>query len=207
MTEAREPQTSGLQLPTDVGVPQTVANEIANEWDTLPYVDARLREAGMSAAKEPNLAWEPVTAAQLLSPDITSFTTIFASQLHWYNHVVRVVADIRAELLQVENQMSDIERVKRGEFRAINESRKKVDRMSAQEMADNVDGDETYRILKVRKQELSQMKLKADAWAEELDRSYKTVSRQIENRKAENQAGNREANMPGHARGRWETGR
>jgi hypothetical protein len=198
----REPQT-GLRLPSDVGVSQKTADAVASEWDTLPYVDSRLKGSGMQENKEPDIEYVPITAAQLLVPEVSAYTTMYASHLRWYNYVVRLLADVRAELLQVENQKGDIERVKRGYFRTVNEGRKKTDRMSAQEMADIIEDDPTYHILKIREQELSQLKLKVDAWAEEMDRNLKTVSRQIENRRAEAQGGQREGNMPGHAAGRW----
>jgi hypothetical protein len=202
MTNTRAPQT-GLQLPKDVGVSQTTADAVANEWDTLPYVDERLKGQGMRPNIEPDVQYIPVTAEQLMVPDVKMYTTTYASHLRWYNYVVRLLADVRAELLQVENQKGDIERVKRSHFRTVNEGRKKTDRMSVQEMADVIEDDPTYHILKIRQQELEQLKLKVTAWSEEMDRNLKTISRQIENRRAEVQGGNRENNMPGHAGGRW----
>lgn len=203
MTNTRAPQT-GLQLPKDVGVSQTTADAVAAEWDTLPYVDSRLKDSGMQPNKEPDIEYLPVTAEQLMVPDVKQYTATYASHLRWYNYVVRMLADIRAELLQVQNQKGDIERVKRAGFRVINEGRKKTDRMSVQEMADIIEEDPTYHILKIREQELEQLKLKVTAWSEEMDRNLKTVSRQIENRRTEVQGGNRENNMPGAGRGRWE---
>jgi hypothetical protein len=158
----------------------------------------------MQENKEPDIEYLPVTADQLTSPDWKAYTTTYTSHLRWYNYVVRMLAEIRAELLQVKNQKGDIERVKRAGFRVVNEGRKKTDRMSAQEMADIIEEDPTYHILKIREQELDQLKLKVDAWSEEMDRNLKTVSRQIENRRTESQGGNRENNMPGAGRGRWE---
>jgi hypothetical protein len=199
---ARVPQT-GLRLPTDVGVSQATADAVANEWDTLPYVDQRLKDSGMQINREPDIEYLPVTADQLLVPEVKAYTTTYASHLRWYNYVVRLLADIRAELLQVENQKGDIERVKRAGFRIINEGRKKTDRMSAQEMADVIEEDPIYHTLRIREQELNQLELKVRAWSEEMDRNLKTISRQIENRRTEAQSGERESHMPGHASGRW----
>jgi hypothetical protein len=202
MSNTRAPQT-GLHLPGDVGVGQQAADAIAGEWDTLPYVDLRLKGMGIHPNPEPNIAYIPVTAEQLLVPDAKSYTTMFASHLRWYNYVVRLVADIRAELLQVENEMGDIARLKREGFRKIDEGKKKTERMGAQEMTDTIASDPTYHALAIRQQELQQLKYKTDAWCEEMERNLKTISRQIENRKAEAQGGAREAHMPGHASGRW----
>lgn len=202
----RAPQTGGLQLPKDVGVSQTEADAIANEWNTLPSVDAMLHARGIHPNVEPAIAYAPVTVAQLLAADTASYTTLFACQLNWYNYVVRILADVRAELLQVEGQMGDIERKKRTHFRELNQGLPKAERMGATEMEDAIGIDPVWHTLSLHKQELMQAKLKIDAWSDGLERNWKTVSRQIENRRAEGQAGDRSAHMPAHAAGRW-TGR
>jgi hypothetical protein len=200
----RAPQTGGLQLPSDVGIGQQDASAIANEWDTLPYVDARLRSAGMQSNPEPDVAYRPVTAEQLLVPDPKAYATMHSAQSRWFNYVTRIIADIRAELLQVENEMNDIARTKRGHFRSLEEGKKKSARMSAQEMLDNIAGDPTYHTRAIRQQELQQLELKAKAWAAEMESNVKIISRQIENRKLEAQNGNRENNIPGYGGNRWQ---
>jgi hypothetical protein len=199
----RTPQTGGLQLPTDVGVSATDAASIANAWNTMPLVDARLQAAGICPNIEPDIVYMPVTVDQLLAVDLKSYTVTFTTQLRWYNYVVRLLADIRAELLQVDSQIADIARKKRGEFRELNKVVSKADRKSVAEMEDATWQDPVYRTLSIMQQELTQAKLKVEAWGNEMERNLKTVSRQIENRKTEGQGGSREANMPGHAAGRW----
>ena len=76
--------------------------------------------------------------------------------------------------------------------------------MTASEMEDLILQDPHYRDLKLQEQQLEQQRIKLDAWCESLDRNLKTVSRQIENRKAEGVSGTREGNMSAHAAGRWE---
>jgi hypothetical protein len=200
----RAPQTGGLRLPGDIGIGQQDAEHIAGERDTLPYVDARLKMSGMQISQEPNIEYLPITAEQLLVPDAKSYITTHTAHLRWYNHIVRILADVRAELLQVENEMGDIGRKKREHFRGLDAGKKKSDRMTAQMMTDIIESDPTYHVLAIRQQELQQLKFKIDAWAEEVENNLKVISRQVETRKIESEAGNRSANMPGHARGRWE---
>jgi hypothetical protein len=203
----REPHTGALHLPKDIGLAQSTAQAIENQWNTITTVDARLKAQGIHANDTPNIECPPVTTEALVTTDIKEYTTVFSQQLRWYNYVTRLVADVRAILLQVSNEMDAIEAAKRIHFRQVNEGKAKSDKMSAGEMEDLILQDPHYRDLKLQKQELEQQRIKLDAWCESLDRNLKTVSRQIENRKAEANGGNREANMPGHASGRWEPGR
>lgn len=202
----RTPQTGGLQLPNDVGVSETDAAAIANAWNTIPFVDAKLRAQGIHPNVEPDIAYLPVTADQLLAPDIKSYTITFTMQLRWYNYVVRLLAEIRSELLQVNNQMKEIARKKRVDFRELNTTLPKAARMTATEMDDMTGGDPTYRSLGILRQELMQLDMKAAAWCEETENNRNTVSRQIANRQAEGKGGGMEANMPARAAGTW-TGR
>ncbi len=202
----RTPHTGGLHLPIDVGVSQDTAATVANEWDTLSHVNAHLAARGMQPNTEPEITYAPLTAAQLLTPDMKEYTTTFACHLRWYNYAVRLLAEIRAELLGVSNQMKDIARIKRTDLRKLEAEKKKSERMSAQEVEDATEADPIYHALKLRWQWLEQSRIKVDAWSSEMDENRQVVSRQIENRKTEDQAGNRASNMPRHAAGTW-TGR
>lgn len=193
MSNTRTPQTGGLHLPPDVGLGQQAAAAIANEWDTIAGVDERLRQQGFHANPEPDVVCPIVTTEALVNPDIKEFTTTFAAQLRWYNYVTRLHADVRAQLLQVTNEMDDITAKRRAYFR---EAGKK---MNAAEMEDRIRLDPRMHELTVLKQQLDQHRIKLDAWSDTLERNLKTVSRQIENRKTESSGGNREGNMPAHA--------
>lgn len=207
MTE-RNPYTGGLglQLPPqkDVGISESEAQAAENAWSTIERVRARMDARGLLENPEPRVECPVVTAEALLTTDIREYTTVFAAQLRWYNYTVQLLADVRAVLLEVENAMEDIATSQRQNFRRMNDGKKKTDKIPLNEMNDLIEQDPVYKTLKLQKQELTQEKLILEAKAETLERSLKTVSRQIENRKAEGAGGNREGNMQGHASGRWE---
>jgi hypothetical protein len=200
----REPQTGGLQLPKDIGISDTEVQVIAGRWNTVGDVDARLKRFGIHENQEPDVVCPIVTAEELVNPDLQRYTIVYAAQLRWYNYAVRLHADIKAALLGVQNEMSDIESAKRIHFRQRDEGKKDKDKMSATEMKDLINMDPVYRELRVQEQHFSQQNLKMSAWVESLDRNLKVVSRQIENRKAEAAGGMREGNMPGATIGTWE---
>lgn len=199
----RQPVSGGLHIPKDVGVAESAAAQYQAEWNTIDRVNAQLAKWGIHENEEPQLVCPKITPALLMTSDVTEFSSLFASQLRWFNYASRLLADIRAGGLQVKNQMEDIAVATRTALRKTNEGLPKVDRMSVGEINDAVENDPSYRALKVQHQEIEQFRIKLDAWSEELDRNLKTVSRQIENRRAESESGRREANMPGDSRGAW----
>jgi hypothetical protein len=211
-TNTRQPQTGpqepagGLNLPKDVGVGAAAAYAIGTEWNTIAAVDALLLKRGIHDNPEPDVSCPVVTAEILTDPDVTKYSYVYASQLRWYNYVTRLMADIRAVILQVKNGMDDIETSKRGHFRQLNAGQDKPNRLDKSEMEDLIQQEPYYRDLKKQLQILEQQRIKVDAWAESLDRNLKTISRQIENRRTENNGGNREGNMPGAAIGAWQRG-
>jgi hypothetical protein len=201
----RDPQTGQLHLPKDIGVATSTVREIETRWNTISKVDEWLQQHGFAHNPVPEVVCPIVSAEALMNPDVQQFTVVFSAQLRWYNYVTRLHADVRAVLLQVENEMSDIETAKRIHFRQRDEGKKDKDKMAATEMKDLISQDPHYRELRLLQQELQQQNIKLAAWCESLDRNLKTVSRQIENRRAESQNAQREANMPGHSQGRWES--
>lgn len=207
----RDPQTGGgfgLQLPPekDLGIAQSTVRAAENAWSTIEKVRARMDAFGLSDNPEPRVECPVVTAEALLSPDYKAYSTVFAAQLQWYNYTVRLLADVRAVLLEVDNAMTDIASSQRQQFRKLNERAAKADKIPVNEMDDRIEQDPAYKTLKLQKQQLDQERILLDAKADTLERNLKTVSRQIENRKVESGAGNRDANMPGAASGRWEQG-
>lgn len=204
----REPQTGGLQLPDqkNLGISASEARATENAWSTIDKVRARMTAFGIADNPEPRVECPVVDAEALLTNDYKAYTTVFAAQLQWYNYTVRLLADVRAVLLEVDNAMDDLASAQRQRFRKINESAAKADKVPVNEMNDLIEQDPTYRTLKLQKQQLDQERILLDAKSDTLERNLKTVSRQIENRKAEAAGGNREGNMPGHAQGTWERG-
>lgn len=205
---AREPSTSGgsLHLPKDIGVATSTASTIENWWNTIEAVNKRLALAGIHPNIEPDIVCPEITAEILLTDDVRVYTTAYSAQNRWNNYVTRLHGDVRAVLLQVENEMTDIAAAKRNYFRTTYTGKEK---MSVLEMEDAISQDPHYRELRLMKQQLDQQRIKLDTWLEGLVNNTKIVSRQIELRKTEYGNGNREGNMPEAASGRpdrWERG-
>ncbi len=200
---ARDPQTGtpSLHLPQDVGIGEQATLAVTNRWNTLPKVDAELARRGMPTNNEPDIQWRPITVELLLTTKVEDFTTLFAQQLRWKNYVTRLLADARAKLLELKNQMDNIEMDKKAFARKYNATAAKSDKLSTGDIELMVYEEPAYRELKLEQQEQEQLRMKLEAWSEELEFGFKMVSRQIENRRADGVAGTREGNMPAHASG------
>jgi len=209
-TPPRIPRTpvlgGSLKLPPvkTLMIGETSVVKAAERWNTLPQVEADLKAKGIPEIVAPDVEYKPVTKEQLLSADISEYTAMYVNQLRWFNYANRVLADCKAELLQVTNQINDLEAEVKKKLRELKTEGKKLGVVEIKEQAEN---DEGTLDLRQRKQYLEQSKLKLEAWVEECDESKKVVSRQIELRREEGQGGRREGNLTagnhGPPRGEW----
>lgn len=195
----RQPATSGLVIPTDLGISPKEEVKISHRWETLEGVVDTLNKWGFSEAKDPKVEYPRITAELLLTPDIQQYTILYAAQLHWYNYANVLRARVTAEMLQLENEMDDIGAAIRKELRETNKALGKKDGLSTSAIDDEVTTNGRYRELRIRAQELMQFKLELGARVEELESGMKVISRQVEIRKEEAKAGTNVQNMPGRS--------
>jgi len=215
----RTPVTGGgLNLPTSLGMSPKEEDAVAHRWDTLEGVVDNIGSWGFGEAVGPNVECPMVTADMLLTPDVKQYTTLFTSLLHWFNYANKLKARVMAELLQLENEMSDIAAETRKRLRRENEQRgndtdvrgKKVKvngKLTALDIDDEIETNLRHRELKIRAQAVKQTKYELDARCEELERSLRVVSRNIEMRKEELGDGRKAENMPGRINQRDRFGR
>lgn len=192
----------GLAVPNALGMSEKEETVVAHRWDTLDRVIGALDSWGFKEATTPQVEIPQITADMLLAPDPKEFTTMFASLLHWYNYSNKLKARIVSELLQIENEMDDIGAETRKRLRRENESRKKA--LGVRDIEDEIETNLRHRELKIRAQEVKQLKYAMDAQCEELERSLRVVSRVVEMRKEEMGQGRTGENMPGRTNGRQE---
>jgi hypothetical protein len=190
----------GLHIPERMGMSTREEEAASTRWDTVVRVVDAVNNWGFSDAQSPKVEMPVVTADMLLTPDVNSYTTMYASVLQWFNYSNKLKARIIVELLGLENEMEDIEAETRKRLRRENEQRPKEDKLTAQAINDEIVTAPRYRELKIRAQEVKQLKIEMDARCEELERTLRVVSRNIEVRKEEMGAGRTEGNMPGRTR-------
>jgi len=203
------PKGGGLSIPASLGMSPGEEKAATHRWSTLEHVVDSLNSWGFGDATQPSVECPAITPELLLTPDIQQHTVVFAGQLRWHNYAVTLDARIRGEMLQIKNEMEDIEAETRKRLRKENEGRGRGEKLTELGINDEVQTTPRYRELKIRLQELQQMKYELDARITELEQNLKVVSRQIELRKEEAQSGDREQNMP-HAikrQGPWSPNR
>ena len=190
-------EAGGLHIPVAIGTPASVATAVESRWSsTIERVNARMKSRGFYDLPTPQIACPDVTAEALLTNDINQYTVTYEGQLRWFNYAVVLLASCKATLLGVDNEMEDIAAKTRIKLREFNKGARKEDKVGTQEMADMIDQDPVYNDLKLQQQELTQNKLLLQARYEMLELCLKVVSRQVEIRKAEGQAGSRGQNLP-----------
>jgi len=190
----------GLRLPVSMGMSPKEEEAVSNRWDTLETVIETLSTWGFREAISPNIEYPSLTADMLLTQDVKMYTTMYTSFLRWFNYSNKMKARVIAELLQLENEMGDIGAETRKRLRRENEARKKP--LTAKDIDDEIDTNLRHRELHIRAQAVKQMKIEMDAQCEELERSLRVISRNIEVRKEELGDGRKAENMPSRVNGR-----
>lgn len=195
------PVSGGLTIPRNVGAGETLVRKTSERWDTLQKVEEHLRELKIPDLKEPSVDLPQVTAEMLLTPDIKEYTVMFANTRVWYGYTSRLVARTNAALLEVTNQLANLEAELRKKIREQSKGLPKADRLSNEQVADEVTTEPHWQELKLREQTLKQYKLELTAYFDDVDRQLALISRQVEVRKEDNRGGRNEQNMPGRERG------
>ena len=195
------PVNGGLVISQNVGAGETLVRGTKARWDTLEAVEAHLRELKVPDLKEPTVEPPDVTAEHLLTPDTKEYTVMFANTRIWYGYSTRLLARTNAALLEVGNQLTNLEAALRKKLREPEKGTKKGERMSAEQIGDEVSTDPDWQELKLREQKLKQYKLELSAWNDDLDRQLRLVSRQVEVRREDFQGGRNEQNMAGRQKG------
>lgn len=204
----RTPVTGGgLSLPSVLGISPAEETAATHRWNTLERVVDTLNNWGFDEATSPKVECPVITPELLLTPDPKQYTAMFTSFLHWFNYANKIKARVVAELLQLENEMEDIAAETRKRLRRENEARPKKDQLNTQSIEDEIYTNLRYRELKIRAQEMEQMKTEMNARCEELERSLRVISRNIEMRKEEMGDGRQAENMPGRINSRDRFGR
>jgi hypothetical protein len=198
------PVNGGLVIESNVGAGETLLKKTQARWDTLDDVEAHLKALKLPELKEPTVAPPEVTAEHLLTPDTKEYTVMFANTRIWYGYATRLLARTNAALLEVGNQLGNLEAALRKKLRQGQRGAAKADKLSAEQIADEVTTDPDWQDLKLREQKLKQYKLEIAAWFDDLDRQLRLVSRQVEIRREDAHGGRNEANMPGREKGTFE---
>lgn len=182
----------GLRVPRTHGVGDQEGTAIHNRWDTFDRIKKGFEDLGFGPKSEPEFACPILTADKLTTPDSRSYTETYVELLAWWGYAAEKLSSVKAEVLQVANEMDYIEATTRIRMRATPSKKP-----SKEEVDDQMSLDPRHTELKLRRQELIQMKELLDVRTEEIERSLRVVSRQVEIRRMDLEQHSVSSNMPG----------
>jgi len=168
--------------------------QLEQEWSTFPKVEAMVLEAGFMDDNKPNYPCPRIVDSSLTTMSNREFSTIYYQLLAWRNYISPILARVKCRLLEVQNQMNRTASTIR---KGIRDSKIK---MTKEEREDAVQADPYYTSLSLVSQELEQQKLMLVAFEENIGRSLRVISRQVEIRKSEIEQSRMEGNLPGRGR-------
>lgn len=185
MENKRNPAApTGLQLPVGVGIAESEQKKLHHEYDTFDKIDSDLAMMGFIAPPLPEFECPAITEEILTTPDSKAYTTTYAQQLAWFNYSSQILSRIRAQLVQVTNEMEMIASKTRIDIKArIKASDEK--KLSLPDIQDIINTDARYSELNLEHQKLLQSRILMDTIVEGIERGLKVISRQVEIRKIE----------------------
>jgi hypothetical protein len=186
----RKPVT-GLQIPD---IPPPEQESLHKKWDTINLVEGELAMKGFIPMDTPQYQCPQITEDLLTTANNEQYTQTYAQQLAWFNYSAQVLAGVTSHLLQYENEMEMIESKMRVAFRNGIRAGER-DKMTKEEMQDEINLDVRYQELKHTAQMLKQKKTQLQAFVDGIERGLRVISRQVEIKKLE--AEQNKTNIPG----------
>jgi hypothetical protein len=191
----------GLRAPRVSGVGEKEGQDIHNRWQTYQEVKKYIEnDLGFAPAAEPEFPCPQLTTDKLTTPDSKSYTETYAELLAWWQYASEKLAHVKAELLEVEDEMDDITVITRKRIRKEDKNKKKDQRLSLADISDTIESDIRFIELKQRKQTLAQFKEILGTRTVSIERSLKVISRQVEIRKLDFDQSQVASGMPGRGR-------
>jgi hypothetical protein len=190
--------TTGLSLPTLMGVGHTQEEDIHETWSTFDEMELQLARQGIEPVMQPECEVPRITARLLTDVDNREFSQIFANFGEWYGYVTNLYGRIQAKIVEIDNELHDLEVQNRkymlDTWRASGGDKK--DKPTIQEMSDFNDLHPRVRELKHEWQQWEQQRLILSPRKDQLYRDMKIISRQVEIRGQELERNRMGGNMP-----------
>jgi hypothetical protein len=178
-------QSAGLFLPDAVGPGQTKEEFIHSKWDTFDEMELILAQAGFAPVEKPIFSQPRLTTEVLTTPDSHRYSEIYLQIEAWHNYAYNYKSRLQALQVGFENEMNEIERDVRTTAMAATRAKK----LSAIALKDTVEANPRYGELKIEHQKLEQQRLLMQSHVDSLERDLKLVSRQVEIRRQDIDAG------------------
>lgn len=161
-----------------------------NQWDTMPWVEDRLTELGIPPAREPEYECPVIMPGTLATIRNEEYTSTYEKILGWYGYLTEKTAYAKSMVLQSKNEMTYIELTLK---QVLLEQKPKP---SKDKIEIRIAEDPRYAQLQLICQKWEQLRDMLQARLETVEANLKTVSRQIEIRKLEQERGRTQNNMP-----------
>lgn len=192
----RTPSTGGgLQAPKSLGISMTELDRIVEKFHTQPSVEEDLKKMGITNPPQPQFELQQITAEMLSTVDDVAFTAMYSQQLAWQNYVSPVLAKVTASLLQEETKLKLIGAAIKKHIREQNLLREKKDKLTEDDIENEILTDPVYQETLLEAQRHKQMKLSLEVAEQIAGRNLRVISRQVEIRKEAFEAHQREGNM------------
>lgn len=184
-------------LPIGAGEEKTTA--IRQHWDTIAGVESEIAEKGLADHARPNEVCPELTAAILTGPDSKQYTEVYVLLNSWFSYMGELLAQVKARVVQYQNMQSILEAQTRKAAKEIATSAG-VKKPSEAELNERLLLNPEYLEVTHELQKYQQAKIVLDAKVDNIERSLRLISRQVEIRRQDIEQQRTGAGLPGRNR-------
>lgn len=181
------------RLPIGVGAEQ--ASEIQQQWDTADESEGEVIGFGLVDHPIPPFKCPELDVDTLTTLDSRMYTEAYVQLLAWFAYASELLAKVQARVLQYDQMQDILTAQTRTRQREI--SRATPGRVTAEELRDQLLTNPEYQDITLQLQRFKQRKMLLDAKVENIERSLRVISRQVEIRKLDIEQTKTAHNMPG----------
>lgn len=189
-------QTGGLRLPDAVGPGEQDLGAISRIWDTFDEMELEVTKMGFPPVPKPAYQCPELTADMLTTASAADYTSTYQRMESWHNYAHNTLARIKALQLGIANEMNKLGRLVRDGAPKDDKGKK----LPAGTLTDMVENHPRYEELKLLDQEWEQKKIMLQSHVVRLEKDLKLMSRQVEIRRQDTEAGTQGSRTYGNRR-------
>lgn len=177
----------GLILPATVGPSEAVQAQIRERWDTFDMNELEMSRLGFHPREKPALNNPDVTPDVLNDPNSRSYNDVFAMKQAWLTYATNIANRIKAYHLGIMREMNELEKIIRISVIQATPPNKK--RPSKDQIKDVVESHPRYLELMMEQHKNEQQALIIKSHVDSLEADVKLLSRAVETRRQDWEAG------------------
>lgn len=195
--------SKNLRLPRAlaIGAGEEQKSAILSHWNTADSVEEDIERKGFKDKTEPDFECPEIDLETLTGPDNRQYTTMYVRLMAWFGYSSEMLGKTQVRILQYENMLDVLTANTRRQVREVTEAvgGKKP---TAEALQDQLLANPEYLDVLRELQRYKQARILLEKKVENIERSLRLVSRQVEIRRLDIEQNKTSVGMPGRGNSR-----